>query len=62
MSKGATHTFLHGLKKPSDGHKDISTYPNTKYPMVYCPKIKDTIKSLPTSAGSMCGHCKKIYT
>lgn len=60
MSKGSSHTFLHGLKKPSDGHKDMST--NTKYPMVYCPKIKDTVGSSPTSAGNMCNHCKKIYT
>jgi hypothetical protein len=60
MSRGR-HSF--GYKPPSDGHKGISDLSDRglKYPMVYCPKIKDTVSAGYTTAGMRCSHCKKIY-
>ena len=62
MSKGGTHTLL-GKKPKDDGHKMIGGMSDRdmKYPMVYCPKIKDTVSAGYTSAGMRCGHCEKIF-
>jgi len=62
MSKGAKHTLLGFPQPPSDGHRDIKTDgDDIRYPMVYCPKIKDIVSAGYTSAGMQCRHCKKIY-
>jgi hypothetical protein len=56
MSKGVN--MLNLLNPPkSDGHKVIE---NTVHgPVIYCPKIGDTITGNYTSNGIYCPHCKK---